>query len=553
MGGAPRVNAVARGRTSQRATPDPELPQASFERIDSTPRSDAVRTVLLVSALAIGTLVTRVPLLVPRLAHWDAVNYALGLHTFDVAAHQPHPPGSPYFILLGRAALSVLGDDNAALQLISVLASIGAVVAEYALARVLFGRQAAVLAALLLLTQPVFWGYGTTASAWTLLALLSIGIALVAALLARGDRRLVYPSALLLGVASGFRADAAVFLAPLWLWSLSQARPGRIPAPLAVALAAACALAWLIPVSASAGGTVAWSERLLALLPATDGSSAAEARQLVANTAIAFGTPAFIIGPALVLSFLLDRQRASTWLRSTLRSRTGVFLGLWVLPAFTFLWLVDSTEPGHDLVFVGALTALAAGLLVYTTPRRHLLFGALLAGLQSMVFLFAAPHANRPFAWTLNSMLLNVTAPGLRQQQNSLDATLQTIQTNFDPRDTLVITLLGQDPYRFLMYYLPDYRVIRLDPTSHSILTAHGRGQGSWTEVSGCLIDPNEVRNRLWVLSLPTEPGTIPDNARLISSLEPPNGPFEVWQLDPEQTSTSQDYLGFRLSTPCPA
>jgi 4-amino-4-deoxy-L-arabinose transferase-like glycosyltransferase len=508
-----------------------------------------LRTVLIVSAFAIGTLASRLPLLAPRLAHWDAVNYALGLHAFDVAAHQPHPPGSPYFILLGRAALAILGDDNAALRLISVLASLAAVAAEYALARVLFGKQAAVLAALLLLTQPVFWGYGTTASAWTLLALLSICIALVAALLARGDRRFVYPSALLVGIASGFRADAAVFLAPLWLWSLSRARPGRIAAPLAVALAAGCALAWLVPVSASAGGAVAWSERLLALLPATDGTSAAEARQLAANSAIAFGTLAFSFGPALVLSLLVDRRRAASWLRSTFRSSTGVFLALWIVPAFTFLWLVDSTEPGHDLIYVGALTALGAGLLVYTAPSRHMLFGAILAGLQAAVFLFAAPQANRPFAWTLNSMLLNVTAPGLRQQQASLDATLRAIRSDFDPGDTLIVTLLGQDPYRFLMYYLPEYRVIRLDPTNHTELAAAGRGQGSWAEVSGCLIDPREVRHAVWVLTTPTEPGTIPDGARLISEPGSPDGPLQVWQLD--SAAATEEYLGFQLSRAC--
>jgi 4-amino-4-deoxy-L-arabinose transferase-like glycosyltransferase len=545
------VNAEVRGLVSRPATPDPHLrQQAPVERSKSPLHSEAARTVLLVSALAIGTLASRVPLLAPRLAHWDAVNYALGLHAFDVAAHQPHPPGSPYFILLGRAALAVLGDDNASLQSISVLASIGAVLAEYALARVLFGKQAAVLAALLLLTQPVFWGYGTTASAWTLLALLSICIALVAALLVRGHRRLVYPSALLLGFASGFRAAAAVFLAPLWLWSVSRARPGRILAPLAVALAAACALVWLIPVSASAGGAVVWSERLLALLPAADGASPAEARQLAANTAIAFGTLAFTLGPALVLSFLLDRQRANGWLRSTLRSQTGVFLALWILPAFTFLWLVDSTEPGHDLVFVGALTALGAGLLVYTSPRWHLLSGVILAGLQAAVFLFAAPQANRPFAWTINSMLLNVTAPGLLQQQASLDATLRTIQTNFDPRETLVITLLGQDPYRFLMYYLPDYRVVRLDPSNHSLLTAHGGSQGNWIELNGCLVDPAQVRNAVWVLATPTEPGTVPEGASLLTAPEVASGPFQVWQLDPSATSTSDgEYLGFSLSS----
>jgi len=100
------------------------------------------------SLLAVATVLLRLPFLTPRLAHWDAVNYALGLHDFNVAAHQPHPPGSPYFILLGRAALSLTGDDNVALIAVSLAASVGAVLGEYALARLLFGTRAGLLAAM---------------------------------------------------------------------------------------------------------------------------------------------------------------------------------------------------------------------------------------------------------------------------------------------------------------------------------------------------------------------------------------------------------------------
>src|SRR5215467_8969056 len=113
----------------------------------ATPGRLGLATPLVVVALACATVLSRLPFLTPRLAHWDAVNYALGLHDFNVAAHQPHPPGSPYFILLGRLALTVTADDNAALILVSLVASVGAVIGEYALARMLFGPRAALLAA----------------------------------------------------------------------------------------------------------------------------------------------------------------------------------------------------------------------------------------------------------------------------------------------------------------------------------------------------------------------------------------------------------------------
>ena len=158
--------------------------------------------------LAVATVLLRLPFLTPRLAHWDAVNYALGLHDFNVAAHQPHPPGSPYFILIGRAALAIAGDDNTALILVSLVASVGAVLGEYALARLLFGSRAGFLAAVVLMTQPVFWGYGSMGMPWTLLACLALAIGLACQMLLRGRRWLVIPSALLMGLASGLRLEA---------------------------------------------------------------------------------------------------------------------------------------------------------------------------------------------------------------------------------------------------------------------------------------------------------------------------------------------------------
>lgn len=498
--------------------------------------------------LAACTLLTRLPLLTPRLAHWDAVNYALGLHDFNVATHQPHPPGSPYFILLGRAALAVVGDDNVALIVVSLAASVGAVLAEYGLAHRLFSTRAAVLAAVLLLTQPVFWGYGTMATPWTLLACLALLIGLASLQLRRGKRRLVWPSAVLLGLASGFRLDATVFLTPLWAWALWRAEPTLARRLVAFAIVVVGVLAWLIPVAVSSGGPLLWSDRMLALLPSTEASPGNVARQFAANTAISFGTLFFTIGPALVLSLVTDWRATGRSLRTMLGGDSGVFWLLWIAPAFTFLWLVDSTEPGHDLVYTVALCTLGAGLVVATvrTVPRLIVGGTLLAAVQVIVFLFAAPQYGKPLAWTANSMLLNVTATGLRQQQASLGDALQAIRGQFDARDSVVLTLTGQDPYRFMMYYLPDYRVLRLDPPTHSVLDSTV-GTWSFLDPSGCLFDAVRVHHAVWVVASTSEPGSVPPDARLVSSSD--DGPFQVWAIDPRPGTP--EYLGFKLSGNC--
>ena len=42
----------------------------------------------------------------PTLEDLDSVNFALGVRHFDVAQHQPHPPGYPLFIALGKVGTS---------------------------------------------------------------------------------------------------------------------------------------------------------------------------------------------------------------------------------------------------------------------------------------------------------------------------------------------------------------------------------------------------------------------------------------------------------------
>ena len=59
-------------------------------------------------ALAIVFFAFHLPYLPASLEDLDSINFALGIRRFDVAAHQPHPPGYPVFIALGKVSTSVL-------------------------------------------------------------------------------------------------------------------------------------------------------------------------------------------------------------------------------------------------------------------------------------------------------------------------------------------------------------------------------------------------------------------------------------------------------------
>ena len=96
------------------------------------------------------------------LYNWDAVQFALALREYDVAKHQPHPPGYLLYVALGRLVNAWLGDPTAAYVALAVLFSAG-----YHLRRLLPRARGSTTApprwrgASLLAVSPLFWFYGS--------------------------------------------------------------------------------------------------------------------------------------------------------------------------------------------------------------------------------------------------------------------------------------------------------------------------------------------------------------------------------------------------------
>src|SRR5579862_7413196 len=73
-------------------------------------------------ALAVLFLAFHLPFLPASLEDLDSINFALGLRHFDVAHHQPHPPGYPVFIVVAKAVHAIVPSEATALSAVSVLA-----------------------------------------------------------------------------------------------------------------------------------------------------------------------------------------------------------------------------------------------------------------------------------------------------------------------------------------------------------------------------------------------------------------------------------------------
>src|SRR6185437_15633652 len=109
-------------------------------------------------------LVAHLALLPHTLEDLDSINFALGVRQFDVARHQPHPPGYPVYIAAAKASTATLrfvGFDAAAprgLAIWSALAGAAALPALLLFFRRLEGRESlAWWSTLVAAASPLFW------------------------------------------------------------------------------------------------------------------------------------------------------------------------------------------------------------------------------------------------------------------------------------------------------------------------------------------------------------------------------------------------------------
>ena len=95
---------------------------------------------------------------------WDEALFCLGMRSYDVGLHHPHPPGFPVFIAIARIVRLVVHDDFRSLQAVSLVSGVLLFPAMFLLARELRLRfETATIAAALCAFFPNVWFFGGTA------------------------------------------------------------------------------------------------------------------------------------------------------------------------------------------------------------------------------------------------------------------------------------------------------------------------------------------------------------------------------------------------------
>ena len=407
------------------------------------------------------------------------MQFALALREFDIAKHQPHPPGYVLYVGLGRLMNATLGDPTQAYVTLAMVFSAATTFTVYWLARTLYDRVTAASAGALLAVSPLFWFYGSVGLTYAGEAFGASLMALLAYRTLAGSVTHLYLGALCLGLAGGLRQSLLVLLFPLWAACAVLGVRARVRLVAAAAILVGAVLAWFLPLVWLSGG---WSKYLRAstelygstmlptsLLSGDLETSFRQARYVLESVLVGLGPLAIALG---ALPFYARRRGWATreW-----------FLVTWMAPPLAFYTLVHFGQAGYVLTFLPALVILLSGAVVELVTagserlrRPQWRWALTLAALGPLLlintgFFVSARPVPREFehrsgdAWMwrardeAHDWILSRTAAALREHEAVLRTYVETIRAVYDGEDTALLTELGNSrsyPWlRHAMFY----------------------------------------------------------------------------------------------------
>lgn len=166
------------------------------------------RRIVWIAALLVAA--SRFMALARSLWDWDEALFSIALRDYDVAAHHPHPPGFPLFILAAKGVHLFMPSEFRSVQIVTMLGAVALFPLMMLFARELRMRFiTALIASTLLVFSPNVWIFG--GSAFSDVPSLALSL-LAVALLLRGCRSggAYLAGALVLGIAAGFRPQNLV-------------------------------------------------------------------------------------------------------------------------------------------------------------------------------------------------------------------------------------------------------------------------------------------------------------------------------------------------------
>lgn len=435
----------------------------SIERRDVRTWNLAVVIVLL---MGIG-IASRLPFQSSILHHWDSVNFALALEKFDVRLHQPHPPGTfVFYILLGRLFNLVLHDANTSLVWVSIVATGLAAVAIFMIGTTWFDRRVGLTISLLMLTSPLVWFHGEVALSYMLEFFWVLLTVFTCFQVRSGEKKALFASALLIGLAGGIRPNTPIFLFPLWfiavILGLRTRKYSGWSLIVALLLMAIGVALWAVPMVTMSGGPAAYWKTVVSWRT-QHVQDAGNVESILANVARLVMFTLYAVGAGLVpvgWTLFRDWRLLKHNLLHVWRAQA---IALWVAPALVYFVFIHLMQPGHlftimpaFIIITGLSTVAVSRYLKRFYQNAWMIVVGLVVVCNSLFFLFG------PASLFGSSRLIfsTPTWATIREYDEYVTKRLDVIHREFSPGETAVIA--NTRNFRLFDFYLRDYQFTSL-------------------------------------------------------------------------------------------
>ena len=413
---------------------------------------------LFAGAAALGVFAVLCSRFPETLFFWDEFQLAYGVLDFDLARHQPHPPGYLLFVWLGRLLLPVAGEPELALRWVAAAGSAG--FAALAVGRPPGGLSRAatagfaLAAAVFAVGSPLVGRYGLVGLSYT--AEGALWCAWLLAFASRPGGRQLTLLVLAAGLAGGLRPTLALWTAVFLAWA-ALGRGAWLPRarwiPLAGTFLAGLAL-WVAPLIWESGGFAAWREA----------STSLAAGNIWAKSIFARGPDGFFA--ARLLPMLDDLARG-----------LGLLAAIAAMVAARRFRRGDPCLAHLDPLLAGAALAfLFYALLIYDTAGYLLAVAMPLAvhALRGAAIVTAGLEARRQpavagavlFAAGLVAIAPDGLAPNERFDLHDarLEARFAAVRRETPARATVLVTSQEYRDYglRHVAHYLPEHPTLQL-------------------------------------------------------------------------------------------
>ncbi|MBI3697124.1 MAG: hypothetical protein HY238_20100 [Acidobacteria bacterium] len=398
--------------------------------------------------LIVFVIVSRAVFWTAHPPNFDYANFALGVHRYAPADHQPQPPGYPLAILTARLLLAAGVSALRALQMTALAGSILAALGGYALARRLSGELGGLLACGLLALDPIVWYSGVNSPVRTYLAAGVCWLLCALLELSGGRMSFLWISAALLALAGGFRPELPAFFAVPFLVAarLGGAPWRRIFLAWAFSMALCAPWVWWIAASFGSLSRMVYVYYQYFLHHAS-------------TTSVFLGAPAGAWQGMLRDSLLWNSLAAMVTLLALIASRGRARIdrrfawlaGTYFVPALIVQLGIHQAAPDHSLGTIAVLWVVAAALL----GTARVLWVPALAAMAMLAISLAPPR-------TLMPQLDVLSLRSFAQSQRALDGMIRDLQTALQPGDAIVALDDSPVSWRTLEYEFPQTLLVVL-------------------------------------------------------------------------------------------